>query len=217
MVSSRADSVEDYLSELPPDRRAVVAAVLDVVRRHMPAGYREGIQYGMIGWCVPLERYPETYNGEPLSYAALAAQKHHYALYLSSAYQDPAELAWLEEAWGRAGRRLDMGKSCVRFRSLDELPLDVVGAFVARTPTETFIARYEAARGASTREPTRKPTSRPTSKPRREAARETKGEAKRAPAREGSGARKRAGTSGVTRAGTGARKKAGKRGAGRAR
>ena len=217
MVSSRAGTVEDYLSELPPERRAVVAAVLDVVRRHMPAGYREGMQYGMIGWCVPLERYPETYNGEPLFYAALAAQKHHYALYLSSAYQDPAELAWLEEAWGRAGCRLDMGKSCVRFRSLDGLPLDVVGAFVARTPAETFIARYEAARGASTREPTRKPTRKSTRKPTREATREAKGEARRAPTREGSGARKRTGPSGGTRAGRGARKTAGKRGAGRAR
>ena len=150
MVSSRAGTVDDYLSDLPAERRAVVAAVRDVVRRHLPGGYRESMHFGMIGWCVPLERYPDTYNGQPLGYVALAAQKNHYALYLTCAYQDAGELAWLEEAWRRAGRRLDMGKSCVRFRALEELPLDVVGAFVARTPPEKFIAQYEAARSAAT-------------------------------------------------------------------
>lgn len=148
MVTSRAATVEDYLNELPPERRRVVGAVRDVILSNLPAGYRETMAFGMIGYGIPLERYPDTYNGQPLGYAALAAQKNHYALYLNCAYQDPAELAWLESAWRDAGKQLDMGKSCVRFRSLEELPLDAVGRFIARTPPEAFIAQYEKARGA---------------------------------------------------------------------
>jgi hypothetical protein len=176
MVSSRAGTVDDYLSELPPARRDVVAAVRDVVRRHVPDGYRESMYFGMIGWCIPLERYPETYNGQPLGYVALAAQKNHYALYLTCAYQDPAELAWLEEAWRRAGLRLDIGKSCLRFRSLEELPLDAVGEFVARTPPEKLIAQYEAVHAASAGGTAagRGSSTRPTKKRRATSEREAK-------------------------------------------
>lgn len=148
MVTSRATTVEDYLNELPPDRRRVIGAVREVILRNLPAGYHETMAFGMIGYGIPLERYPDTYNGQPLGYAALAAQKSHYALYLNSTYQDPAELAWLEAAWRGAGKKLDMGKSCVRFRSLEELPLDVVGRFIARMPPDAFIAQYEKSRGA---------------------------------------------------------------------
>jgi hypothetical protein len=110
--------------------------------------------FGMIGYTIPLERYPDTYNGQPLCYAGLAAQKHHYALYLMCAYGDPAEAEWLASEFRKAGKRLDMGKSCVRFRRLDDLPLDAIGRFVARTTPEAFIARYEAAR-AETKEKAR--------------------------------------------------------------
>src|SRR3954471_11341882 len=101
MSRSAAAAVDAYLAELPPERRAVVGTVLDVVRRHMPAGYTEAVAYGMIGWAVPLARYPNTYNGQPLGYVALAAQRQHYALYLTCAYQDPAEEAWLTDAFAR--------------------------------------------------------------------------------------------------------------------
>jgi hypothetical protein len=196
MVSSRAGTVDDYLSDLPAERRAVVAAVRDVVRRHLPPGYRESMQFGMIGWCVPLERYPHTYNGQPLGYVALAAQKSHYALYLTGAYQDAGELAWLEEAWRRAGRRLDMGKSCLRFRALEELPLDVVGAFVARTPPEKFIAQHEAARAAAAAGTASRPTtSKRTSSKRPSSKRTTSRSMSTSPKRAGKrpAARKRAG------------------------
>lgn len=146
MASSRAATVDAYLDELPPERRAVVGAVLDVVRRHMPAGYAESMAFGMIGWGVPLARYPNTYNGQPLGYVALAAQKSHYALYLMCAYGDPGEAAWLADAFRRAGKRLDMGKSCLRFKKLEDLPLDAIGEFVARTPPDALIARQEAVR-----------------------------------------------------------------------
>jgi hypothetical protein len=144
-----AATVEEYLDALPPERRAVLSAVRDVVRRNLPAGYREEMGFGMIGYTIPLERYPDTYNGQPLCYASLAAQKNHYALYLMCAYGDPAEAEWLASELRKAGKRLDMGKSCVRFRRLDDLPLDAIGRFIARTTPETFIARHEAARAAT--------------------------------------------------------------------
>lgn len=146
MVQSRASTVEEYLAELPEDRRAVVSAVRDVVLRNLPRGYEESVGYGMITYSIPLERYPNTYNKQPLSYAALAAQKNHYALYLTAPYQDPAQTAWLKEAFEKAGKKLDMGKSCLRFKKLDDLPLDVVGRAIASTPPDAFIAQYEAAR-----------------------------------------------------------------------
>ena len=151
MTSSGAATVESYLSELPPERRSVVAAVRDTIRRHLPAGYEESMSFGMIGYGVPLARYPRTYNGQPLAYVALAAQKRHYALYLMDAYQDPERAAWLEGAFERAGKKLDMGKSCVRFRDLRELPLDAIGEFIAGRSVDAFIAHYEAARAGASR------------------------------------------------------------------
>jgi hypothetical protein len=120
--------------------------VRDVVLQHLPEGYREAMNWGMISYEVPLERYPSTYNKQPLGYAALAAQKHYYALYLMGAYADPAQAARLQEAFDRAGKKMDMGKSCLRFRSLDDLPLDAIGEVIASTLPEALIARYEAGR-----------------------------------------------------------------------
>ena len=146
MARSTATTVDGYLAELPDDRRAVVAAVRDAVARSMPAGYEERLSWGMISWEIPLARYPETYNGQPLTYAALAAQKSHYALYLTGAYADPAQMRALEEGFARAGKRLDMGKSCLRFKRLDDLPLDVLAQVIASTPPERFIEIYERSR-----------------------------------------------------------------------
>jgi hypothetical protein len=148
VATSKATTVDEYLRELPAERRAVVSAVRDLILRHLPAGYREAMASGMIGYGIPLERYPNTYNKQPLGYAALAAQKNHYALYLMGVYQDPAQEARLKEAFARAGKQLDMGKSCVRFRALEDLPLDAIGELIASTPPEAHIARYEAGRGA---------------------------------------------------------------------
>jgi hypothetical protein len=144
MVSSKAQTVDDYLAQLPSDRRAVVAAVRDHVNAHLPPGYVEAMACGMIGWGVPLSRYPRTYNGEPLSYVGLAAQKNNYSLYLMGCYMNPADDAALRAAYAKAGRKLDMGKSCLRFKSLDGLLLDEIGRLVAAIPVETFIARYES-------------------------------------------------------------------------
>ena len=149
MATSAATSVDEYLAGLPDDRRAVVSAVRDVVRANLPEGYREGFGSGMIAWFIPLERYPATYNRQPLMLAALAAQKNHYALYLTVPYMDPEREAWLRSEFAAAGKKLDMGKSCVRFRKLDDLPLDVIGRVIAATPPDDYIALYEKARQRS--------------------------------------------------------------------
>ena len=151
MVSSMAKSVDEYLDSLPAERRNVVGAVRDVVRRNLPKGFSETMGYGMIAYNIPLERYPETYNGQPLCYAAIAAQKHHYSLYLTCVYQAADEREWLKNEFVRAGKKLDMGKSCVRFTSLDDLPLPAIGELIARTTPERFIAQYEASRAAPRR------------------------------------------------------------------
>ncbi len=148
MVSSPARTVAQYLASLPADRRKVIAAVRRVIRAHLPAGYQETMNWGMISYEIPLKRYPDTYNGQPLMYAALAAQKNNYALYLTGAYQDKAVASWIKAQFAKAGKRLDTGKSCLRFMSLDDLPLDVIGTVIASTTVEAYLARYERSRRA---------------------------------------------------------------------
>jgi len=144
MVQSSATTVTQYLAKLPPERRRVISAVRRVIRANLPAGYREAMNWGMIAYEIPLRRYPDTYNGQPLMYAALAAQKNNYAVYLTGLRQDPAQLARLKEGYRRAGKKPDLGGSCVRFRQLEELDLEVIGGIIASTPIEVFLRRYES-------------------------------------------------------------------------
>jgi len=146
MVKSTAVTVKDYLAALPPDRRKVIAAVRKRVRDRLPDGFQESINWGMITYELPLSRYPDTYNGQPLSAVALAAQKNYYALYLNSVYQDRALADVLRDAYKRVGLKLEMGKSCLRFRGLDDIDLDVVGDVIAATTPERLIESYEASR-----------------------------------------------------------------------
>ena len=146
MVMSSAKTVEDYLDELPEERRKVVSAVRTVVRKNMPRGFAEGMSSGMIGYHVPLARYPKTYNGQPLSYVSLAAQKNNYALYLVGCSMDAGTAKRLAAALKKAGKKLDMGKSCLRFASLDDLPLEAIAEVVAAHSVEDFIALYERSR-----------------------------------------------------------------------
>ena len=149
MVQSEATTVEAYLAELPDDRRTAIKAVRNVIVEHLPAGFTEGMQYGMISYYIPLERYPDTYNQQPLSIAALANQKRYMSLYLMGIYANEDDSWWFREKWTLSGKRLDMGKSCVRFRKLDDVPLDVVGEAIARTSADDFIADYERSRDAA--------------------------------------------------------------------
>ena len=139
-------TVAAYLAALPEDRRAAISAVRDLVNRNLPKGYRETIAHGMLAWAVPLEVYPDTYNGQPLMYAALASQKQYIALHLMTLYGHAETEREFRDAFAKAGKKLDMGKSCVRFRKLEDLPLDVIGQVIARTPPEAYIAFFEASR-----------------------------------------------------------------------
>ena len=145
MVSSKAAIVADYLAELPTERRAEIEKVRDLVNSAMPDGYREGIGYGMIVWFIPLERYPDTYNKQPLGYAALAAQKNYNSLYLSCYYSKERSKKFKAD-FEAAGKKLDMGKSCVRFKRADELALDVIAAEIASFTPDEFIPAHEEAR-----------------------------------------------------------------------
>ena len=142
-------TVEAYLTALPAERRATLEAVRDVILANLPEGFEEGIAYGIIAWSVPLERFPDTYNGQPLGLAALASQKRHYALYLNAVYGDAETERWFRGRWAATGKRLDMGKSCVRFRRLEDLPLDVIAETFARTSVEGFVERYREVKGSS--------------------------------------------------------------------
>jgi Domain of unknown function (DU1801) len=146
MVSSAASTVADYLTSLPPDRRAAIARVREVVNARLPRGYEETMQHGMISWIVPRSRLAETYNGQALPLASLASQKQYMALYLMTIYGDSKLHTWFKAAYQASGKKLDMGKACVRFKTLDALPLDVIGEAVSRVPVDAYVAIYEASR-----------------------------------------------------------------------
>ena len=146
MAVSEAATVDAYLEEQPPERRAALQKVREVIRHNLPKGYEEGMGWGMISYTLPLAKHPDTYNGQPLCYAGLAAQKKHLALYLTGAYADPKVEKSLRTGFAKAGKKLDIGKSCIRFKSVDDLALDVIGQAVAAVPPDAFIARYVAAR-----------------------------------------------------------------------
>ncbi|WP_421726574.1 DUF1801 domain-containing protein [Bauldia sp.] len=151
MVQSTAKTVEAYLEGLPPERRAELSAVRDVIRDNLPDGYEETMAFGMVSYVIPLSRYPKTYNKQPLMYAALASQKRHMAVYLTNIYADGGTANWFETAYKATGKRMDIGKSCVRFRELDDLPLDLVGEAIARTSVDAFIGIYERSREKTAR------------------------------------------------------------------
>jgi Domain of unknown function (DU1801) len=146
-VRSDASTVEEYLAELDDDQGPAVAAVREVVLANLPDGYEETMRWGMISYEVPLERYPDTYNGQPLSYAGLAAQKRYVSLYLSCVYADATRASTFEDRFRATGKKLDMGKSCVRFRRADDLPLELIADVIAGTSVDEFVSLYEKSRG----------------------------------------------------------------------
>jgi uncharacterized protein YdhG (YjbR/CyaY superfamily) len=145
MVSSKETTPAAYLASLPAERRKVITAVRGVIRKHLPKGYVESMSWGMLAYEIPLGRYPDTYNKQPLMYLALAAQKNNYALYLTSVSSNKPLMAKLAAAYKAAGQKLDMGKGCLRFKTLEELPLDIIAEMVASTSVEQRIAASEAA------------------------------------------------------------------------
>jgi len=147
-MQSKAKTVAEYLKSLPADRRKAIEAVRKVILNNLPKGYVECMQYGMIGYAVPLSLYPAGYHcnpEQPLGYAGLASQKNYMSLYLCTVYGHKETEAWFRAEFKAAGKKLDMGKSCVRFKKLEDLPLDVIGKVIARTPVKNYIEFYEKA------------------------------------------------------------------------
>ena len=144
MVKSKAATPEEYLAELSPERRESVSTVRDVILDNLPEGYEEGMQYGMISYYIPLARYPDTYNKQPLSVAALASHKNYISLYLHVCYAPETERRF-KERFAATGKKLDMGRGCVRFKKLDDLPLQVIAGAISSVSPEDLIGYHEAA------------------------------------------------------------------------
>lgn len=138
-------TVDIYLKSLPPDRREIISALRSVILKNLPEGYQEGMQYGMIAYYIPLSRYPKTYNGQPLGYISIASNKDYISLYLMGIYGEGE--TEFRRAYRKTGKRLDMGKSCVRFTRFENLPLELIAQTVAKYTPEEFIALYERGRG----------------------------------------------------------------------
>ncbi len=150
-MNSDAASVDAYVEGLPEHRRVAVATVRQLILENLPDGYEETMQYGMISYVVPLSRFPTTYNGQPLTYLSLASQKRHLSLYLMGVYGD-AESDFAAR-YAATGKKLTMGKSCLRFTRVENLPLDVIAEEVRRLPVDAFLAQYIDAKSSSKRSP----------------------------------------------------------------
>ncbi len=143
-MQSKATTVEQYLAELPADRREALQAVRTAILENLPEGYEEGMQYGMIGYFVPHSVYPPGYHcdpKQPLPFVALASQKNYMSIYLM--FDEEFE-TWFRKAWTKTGKKLDRGKSCVRFKKIDDVPLKVIGQAIKRVPMKKLIAYYES-------------------------------------------------------------------------
>lgn len=140
-MKSNASTVEKYLKELPDDRKEAISIVRKTILNNLPKGYDEVINWGHITYEVPLDTCPDTYNGKPLMYAALASQKNYMSVYLMGCYMDPDVKNKFGKAYAASGKRFDAGKSCIRFKKVDDLPLDILGETIASMDVETFIKR----------------------------------------------------------------------------
>ncbi|MBL0172767.1 MAG: DUF1801 domain-containing protein [Gemmatimonadaceae bacterium] len=156
MVISKATSPDAYLAELPADRRREIRAVRDALKSKLAKHFVEQMGYGMITYGIPLSRYPQTYNKQPLMFVALAAQKNFNALYLTT-YGDEGTKAKVHAAFQAAGKTLDMDKSCIRFTAANDLPLEALGNIVGGVTSDQLIAMYEASRSATTTKPAKAP------------------------------------------------------------
>ena len=150
-MQSKAATVDEYLSELRDERRNAIGKVRQTILENLPQGYEEAMNWGMITYQVPLETCPDTYNGQPLMYAALASQKNHMAVYLTGIYMSDEARSRFEAAYKATGKRLDVGKSCVRFRKLEDLPLQLIGESIASEDIEGFVARSKQVTSARKR------------------------------------------------------------------
>ncbi len=158
-MRSKAATVDEYLAGLPQDRRLALTALREVFRKNLDKDYEEGMLYGMIGYYVPHRVYPTGYHcdpKQPLCFAGMASQKNHLSLYLMSVYGEGPHKQWFVGAWKKAGKKLDMGKACIRFQKIEDLPLEVIGEALQRMPAKKWIDQYERARQAASKRPAKK-------------------------------------------------------------
>lgn len=144
-----ASTVTEYLAALPPERREALSEVRRAINRALPQGYKEGIQWGMISWFVPLSTYPAGYGGNKkvaLPVISLASMKNYMALHMVCFYGQPALREWFLAQYEKSGKKLDMGQGCLRFKTLPDLALDVVEKTIARLPVKDYVAGYQAMR-----------------------------------------------------------------------
>lgn len=147
-MQSKAQSVDEYIRELPADRAHAITAIRNVIKKHMDAGFCEGMQYGMIGYYVPHSNYANGYHcdpKQPLPFAGLASQKGNISLYFMHLYADPKELKWFQGEYAKTGKKLNMGKSCIRFRGLEDVPLELIGKVLSRITAKKYVELYEKA------------------------------------------------------------------------
>ena len=143
---SDAATVQDYISELPEERQFAISTVRKIIMENLPEGYEEVMNWGMITYQVPLSDYPDTYNKKPLMYAALASQKNHMAVYLIGIYMDDQTRQGFEAKYLATGKKYDVGKSCVRFRKLEDLPLPLIGEAIAAYSVDAFVNQWKQLR-----------------------------------------------------------------------
>jgi hypothetical protein len=144
MRNEGATTVKEYLDVLPDDRKDPMNAIRDIILTNLPQGYEECFGFGMITYIIPLKRFPDTYNKQPLMVAALANQKNYMSLYLMTVYGDKNTEDWFKDEFKKSGKKLDMGKSCVHFKKLDDLPLDLISQVISRVSVENYIKKYES-------------------------------------------------------------------------
>ena len=143
-----AKTIDEFFKALPADRRDALATVRDAINKKIPKGYEHGMLYGGPAWYVPSTRLAKTYNGQPLAIAVLGSQKNYMVLHLMAVYGDPKLDAWFRKAYVATGKKLDMGKGCLRFKTLDALPLDIVGELMTKVSVDAYVSHYEATRAA---------------------------------------------------------------------
>lgn len=147
-MQSKAKTVKEYLDSLPDDHRRELQAVRGVILKNLDKDYKEGMSYGMISYCVPHSVYPAGYHCDPkqgLPFACLASQKNYMSLYLMCVYGDADSRARFTQAWAKTGKKLDMGKSCIRFKKAEDLALDVIGGAIKGLPAKKYIQICESA------------------------------------------------------------------------
>lgn len=154
MTKRPALTVKQWLASVPAGRKDAINAVRDAVNQHLPPGYEETVDWGMLAWVVPLATLPNTHNGHPLTLAALGAHTKLMTIYLMTVYGDPKIRREFTTAYKKTGKKLDMGGCCVHFKTLDDLPLDVVGNTIARVAVDQYVEHYQNSR--TKRTPTKK-------------------------------------------------------------